>query len=71
EIDAERWRDWARDVKSHVLTHLDRYLADAEASLVANGARVHWAETADQALAVLDAVVEQHGVRSAVKGKSM
>ena len=23
QIDADRWRDWARDVKSHVLGHLD------------------------------------------------
>ena len=41
-IDAERWRDWARDTKTHLLTHLDRYLEQAERSLLRNGARVHW-----------------------------
>lgn len=70
-IDADAWRDWARDVKTHALTHLDKYLEEAEAGLEANGARVHWAETADDALRVLDAIVADHGVRSAVKGKSM
>jgi L-lactate dehydrogenase complex protein LldF len=70
-IDGDRWRDWARDVKSHTLTHLDRYLEEAAQRLESNGARVHWAETADDALAVLDGVVARHGVRTAVKGKSM
>lgn len=70
-IDADAWRDWARDVKAHALTHLDRYLAEAEARLTENGAQVHWAETAADALSVLDGIVERHGVRTAVKGKSM
>ena len=71
QIDAETWRDWMRDVKSHVLTHLDRYLEQAEASLTANGVHVHWAETADDVHAALAAVVDAHGVRRAVKAKSM
>jgi len=71
EIDADAWRDWMRDVKSHVLTHLDVYLETAEARLEANGVRVHWAETAGDALAALGAVAEAHGVRRAVKAKSM
>ncbi len=71
DIDADRWRDWARDVKTHTLTHLDRYLDQAATRLEENGVRVHWAETAEDALAVLDDVVERHGVRTAVKAKSM
>jgi L-lactate dehydrogenase complex protein LldF len=70
-IDAERWRDWARDVKTHVLTNLDRYLEEAEASLTANGVRVHWAETAADALTAIRGIVREHDVRSAIKGKSM
>ncbi|HSM59976.1 MAG TPA: lactate utilization protein B [Longimicrobiales bacterium] len=70
-IDVERWRDWLRDVKRHTLTHLDRYLEEAEASLARNGVTVHWAETADEALAALAGIVERHGVRRAVKAKSM
>jgi L-lactate dehydrogenase complex protein LldF len=70
-IDSERWRDWARDTKTHLLTHLDRYLEQAEASLVRNGARVHWAETAADALTVLSGIVHAHDVKRAIKGKSM
>lgn len=71
EVDAEAWRTWARDVKSHALTHLDRYLAEAEERLVENGVVVHWAETPEDVHAVLEAVASEHGVRRVVKGKSM
>jgi L-lactate dehydrogenase complex protein LldF len=71
EIDAERWRDWARDTKTHLLTHLDRYLEEAEASLVRNGVRVHWASTAADAMTALRGIVRDHDVRRAIKGKSM
>jgi L-lactate dehydrogenase complex protein LldF len=71
DVDADRWRDWARDVKTHVLTNLDRYLEQAAERLVDNGVQVHWAETAADALAVLSGVVRSRGVQSAVKAKSM
>jgi len=71
EIDSERWRDWARDVKTHALTHLAEYLEQAETRLTERGVQVHWAETDRDALAVLDAVVGRHGIRTAVKAKSM
>jgi L-lactate dehydrogenase complex protein LldF len=71
EIDSERWRDWARDTKTHLLTHLDRYLEQAEASLVRNGARVHWAATAADALTALEGIVREREVARAIKGKSM
>lgn len=71
EIDSERWRDWARDVKSHVLTHLDHYLEQADASLAANGVRVHWAETAADALTALRGIVRERDLKRAIKGKSM
>ena len=71
QIDAESWRDWARDVKTHALGNLDAYLEQAEEQLTANGAHVHWAETADDALAILSEVVRDHGIESTVKAKSM
>ena len=71
EIHAERWRDWARDVKTHLLTHLDRYLEEAEARLTANGVHVHWAETAGDALTALRGIVREHDLKRAIKGKSM
>lgn len=70
-VEAEAWRDWARDVKTHTLMHLDRYLAEAADRLAERGVHVHWAPERDDALRVLSEIVEKHGVRSAVKGKSM
>jgi L-lactate dehydrogenase complex protein LldF len=71
EIDADRWRDWGRDVKTHTLTHLDRYLEEAERNLEANGVKVHWAATAADALTILRGIVREHDVKSVVKAKSM
>lgn len=70
-VDMEAWRRWAEGVKSHLLTHLDRYLEEAEARLVERGAVVHWADSAADVHAVLAELVEAHGVRRVVKGKSM
>lgn len=70
-IDADAWRDWMRDVKSHLLGNLDRYLEEAEARLTANGIHVHWAERARDALDVVADVAHDRGVRRAVKAKSM
>ncbi len=71
EVDADAWRDWAERVKDHVLTHLDAYLEQAEDQLTLNGAHVHWAENAGDVHGILDRLVEEHGVRTVVKGKSM
>ena len=71
QIDSDLWRDWARDVKSHALTNLDQYLEQAETQLLANGAQVHWAETADDALGLLEEIVRDQGISTAVKAKSM
>lgn len=71
EIDPDRWRDWARDVKQNVLTHLDHYLEEAEARLTQRGARVHWAENAAEALDLLARITDRHGVKRVVKAKSM
>ena len=70
-VDAEAWRRWAEAVKTHSLTHLDACLEEAERNLVLNGVRVHWAETAADVHAILAEIVAAHGVRRAVKGKSM
>jgi L-lactate dehydrogenase complex protein LldF len=71
EVDSDRWRDWAQDVKAHALTHLDEYLEQVEQSLVANGAHVHWASSADDVHRLLEAIVVEHEVRTVVKAKSM
>jgi L-lactate dehydrogenase complex protein LldF len=71
EIDADQWRRWAEGVKNHLLTHLDRYLEEAEQQLIGNGVTVHWAETVEDVHDILDGLVDQYGVRRLVKAKSM
>ncbi|WP_234553701.1 LutB/LldF family L-lactate oxidation iron-sulfur protein [Thermus caliditerrae] len=71
EIDAEAWRERARRIKDHVLTHLDHYLELAEKRLRENGVQVHWAEGPEEAHRLLREVVARHGVKRAVKAKSM
>lgn len=71
EVDSPAWRDWAAQVKNHLLSHLDRYLLQAEAQLTARGATVHWAEDAQQAQQILQQLASQYGVRRVVKAKSM
>ena len=70
-LDEEAWKEWARATKTHLLGRLDHYLLEAEASLVANDVRVHWAEDAPQARRILGGIVEEAGLSSAVKAKSM
>ena len=71
QVESDTWKDWGRDVKSHALTHLDQYLEQAETQLLANGAKVHWAETAQDAQKLLENIVLDHDISSVVKAKSM
>jgi len=71
ELDARALRQWAAGVKSHALTHLDVYLDEAETRLRDRGVQIHWAETAADVHRVFEDVVRTHGVRRAVKAKSM
>ncbi|MFX8156731.1 LUD domain-containing protein, partial [Acinetobacter baumannii] len=71
DIDAEAWRERARRVKDHLLTHLDHYLELAEKRLQEKGVRVHWAEGPEEAHRILREIVARHGVKRAVKAKSM
>ncbi len=71
QVDSQAWRTWAKAVKTHTLSNLDRYLEEAEAHLIQNGVHVHWAEDGQEAFTVLESVVAAHGVKRAVKAKSM
>jgi L-lactate dehydrogenase complex protein LldF len=71
EVPIEEWRERAKAVKDHVLSHLDRYLEEAERRLLENGVKVHWAEEPEEAHRVLLEIVRRRGVKRAVKAKSM
>ena len=64
-------RDQARDIKDHVLDHLDIYLERYEANVKESGGHVHWAATAEEARAAILSICKRVGARSVTKGKSM
>jgi L-lactate dehydrogenase complex protein LldF len=68
---ADAVRDRARLVRADVIAHLDRYLGEFAANVERRGGHVHWADTADDARRIVASIATSHGVRRAVKSKSM
>jgi L-lactate dehydrogenase complex protein LldF len=64
-------RDAAAAIRERVLADLDIYLEQFERQATANGAIVHWAETAADANRIVCELAARYGVRKAVKSKSM
>jgi L-lactate dehydrogenase complex protein LldF len=64
-------RDQARDIKDHVLAHLDIYLERYEQKVIASGGHVHWAPTAEEARAAILDICRRAGAKIVTKGKSM
>ncbi len=67
----EALRDAARDLKTHVLGHLDLYLEAYEKKVIASGGQVHWAETAEDARRIVADICRRLGAKTVTKGKSM
>ena len=67
----EQLRDIARDIKNHTLAHLDFYLEEWEAKVLAAGGTVHWCATADEARDAVLAICRAANARTVTKGKSM
>ena len=64
-------RDTARDIKDHVLNHLDLYLERYERKTIDNGGHVHWAQTAEEACQIVKKICLDADARLVAKGKSM
>ncbi|HLS19900.1 MAG TPA: lactate utilization protein B [Paracoccaceae bacterium] len=64
-------RDRARDLKDHVLANLGDYLAEYEENVLAAGGHVHWAETAEDARAIVLGICRDAGARTVNKGKTL
>jgi L-lactate dehydrogenase complex protein LldF len=64
-------REQARAVRANALVKQPELLERLEAKLTANGIQVHWAETPEQANAIIHGILAAAGARSLVKGKSM
>jgi L-lactate dehydrogenase complex protein LldF len=72
EVDA--WQDirtHAAALRDRVIANLDAYLLEFEANAIARGAVVHWAETAEQANAIIVEIAQKNAVRVITKSKSM
>ena len=69
--DPNRLREIAGEIKQHVIENLDTYLPAVEAKLQANGVKVHWAGTADEACAAVRDIMQARGLRKIVKSKTM
>lgn len=67
----EALRDQARDLRDHVLAHLDVYLEAYERKVLESGGHVHWARTAEEASRIIVDLAKSRGARSVAKGKSM
>ena len=67
----EAIRDAAAAIRDRAIANLDVYLEAFERNAVARGAIVLWAETTDEVNRAVCEIARRHGVRKAVKSKSM
>jgi L-lactate dehydrogenase complex protein LldF len=64
-------RDLGEGIRRHALADLPNLLEQLEDKLQTNGIQVHWAETPEQANAIVLDIARRHEAKRMVKGKSM
>jgi L-lactate dehydrogenase complex protein LldF len=69
--DWDELREAGRAIKADVLSRLDEYLLQFEASVEAAGGHVHWALDAGEANRIVADIAHGHGVTEIVKMKSL
>lgn len=69
--DPNRLRHIAGEIKQHVIENLDTYLPQVEARLQANGAKVHWAATGEEACNAVLQIMQARNATKMVKAKTM
>ena len=67
----EQLREEAKNLKNHILDHLDHYLERYEAAVTAAGGQVHWARDAAEAREIILGICRRVNARTVTKGKSM
>ncbi len=67
----EHLRDLGEAIRQHALANLPDLLVQLESNLTAAGVQVHWAETADEANAIIHRIAESKQAKRVIKGKSM
>lgn len=74
---AKKIKDWellrstASSIKEHVLSNLDAYLLRFEENAKKNNVQVHWAADANEHNQIVFKIIEEAGIKSIVKSKSM
>ncbi len=72
--DPIEWRDLralGSAIRARALAKLPELLETLETNCAAHGIRVHWAETTEEANAIVLGILKEHGATRVVKGKSM
>jgi L-lactate dehydrogenase complex protein LldF len=64
-------RDQGKELKDHVLAHLDLYLEAFEKKVTEQGGHVHWCADAHEAQQAVLEICKRVGARTVTKGKSM
>lgn len=64
-------RDFAAKVKDHVIDNWTYYLDEFEHNAVKSGARVHWAQTDQQACDIVIDICKKNGAKLITRAKSM
>ena len=64
-------REKAKNKKWDAIEHLDRYLEEFERKITARGAKVIWAENAQEALEEIGKICKEKNCKTLVKSKSM
>ena len=70
----DNWEDirtFAAMMRDQVIDNLDAYLLEFERNAIRRGAEVHWAETAEEANAIVLGIAQRNGVKTITKSKSM
>jgi len=69
--DWEAIRTHAAALRDRTLANLDAYLVEFERNATRRGAKVHWAETAEEACRIAVEIARSNNVRKVTKSKSM
>lgn len=64
-------REYAKNLKWKALENLDKYLQEFEKNITARGAKVLWAQTAEEALSLVGEICAAKKCKTVVKSKSM
>ncbi len=72
--EVDNWEDirtYAAALRDRVIDNLDAYLIEFERNAIRRGAQLHWAETAEEANAIVLGIAQKNAVKTITKSKSM